>query len=330
MSFRFAYPSLLIVLLVLIALWSLYMWRRKSRAIEYPQADAMIRLAGVSFVGRLPLILRTSVLILLALGAARPQFYNVSREIESPGVDIVICLDTSGSMRAIDFKLDGEHVDRLTAVKSVVSDFIEKREHDRISLVVFGQEAFTQAPLTMDKGLLLDLVDRMQIGMAGDATAVGSAIAIGSKRLKDLDAPSKIMILLTDGENNAGELSPRAAAEAAAALGIKIYTIGVGGTGEAPFMVDTLFGKRVQNYQVSLDEESLKEIASISGGRYFLASDTQKLSEIYDIIDQAEKSEVKIKEFFNYRELYRWFLMAALLLLALELILKATVLGVIP
>jgi Ca-activated chloride channel family protein len=267
---------------------------------------------------------------LLTLAAARPQFYNVSREIKSTGVDIILALDASGSMQALDFELGEKPVSRLTAVKKVVSDFIKQRDMDRIGLVVFGQEAFTQSPLTLDKGLLLDLVKRMEIGMAGDSTAVGSAIAIGGKRLKDLDAKTKVLILLTDGRNNAGDLTPVEAAEAVHTLGIKIYSIGVGGQGEAPFPVQTLFGTRIVRQRVDLDESTLKRIAEIGRGKYFRASDTKGLEEIYRTIDQLEKTEIKVKEFFHYKELYPWFLWPALILLCIEILLRAFVLRVIP
>jgi Ca-activated chloride channel family protein len=292
----------------------------------------MARLAGKgsNIRGKIPLALRAGCLALLALGAARPQFYNVSRDIRSPGVDIILCLDTSGSMQALDFQLEGKPVSRLRAVKKVVGEFIKKREMDRIGLVVFGGEAFTQAPLTMDKGLLLDLVNRMEIGMAGDRTAIGSAIAIGGKRLKDLKAKSRILILLTDGRHNAGELTPHEAADAVQALGVKIYTIGAGGKGPAPFPVKTPFGTRIVHQQVDLDEETLRKVADIGRGRYFRAADTDRLKEIYDIIDSQEKTEVRVKEFFHFKELYPYFLVPALLLLGAEIFIRTTLLRIIP
>ena len=331
MMFRFAYPALFI-LLVLVAGWFLFALWRKPAAITYSMTSRVAELVsgGRGFWDRIPLVLRTACLILLVLTAARPQFYNVSREIRSPGVDIVLCLDTSGSMQALDFQLNDKPVSRLTAVKKVVSEFIKKREMDRIGLVVFGEEAFTQSPLTLDKGLLLNLVDKMEIGMAGDRTAIGSGLAIGSKRIKDLKAKSKILILLTDGRHNAGDITPEQAAEAARSLGVKIYTIGVGGKGPAPFMVNTVFGRRLVYQQVDLDEETLKKIAGLGGGKYFRAADSERLSEIYDIIDKEEKVEVKVKMFFHFRELYQYFLIPAMLLLGLEIFLRTTVLRAIP
>jgi len=295
MMFRFAYPAVL-VLLVLVAGWLFLALWRKPASVTYSMTSRIAELASGArrLWYRVPLILRTGCLTLLVLTAARPQLYNVSREIRAPGVDIILCLDTSGSMQALDFQLDGRPVSRLTAVKKVVGEFIEKREMDRIGLVVFGEEAFTLSPLTMDKAMLLGLVNKMQLGMAGDQT---------------------ILVLPTDGRHNAGNLTPVEAAEAVQALGIKIYTIGVGGIGPATF---------------GLDEEMLEKVARLGGGRYFRAADSERLSEIYDIIDREEKTEAKVKEFFHFRELYNYFLVPALILLGLEIFLKTVFLRVIP
>lgn len=331
MMFRFAYPGLL-GLLVLVVGWLLYRFKRQPAAITYPLTSVLCRLSEKSsrIWGKIPMALRFICLTLLVLSAARPQLYHVSREIRSAGVDIMLCLDASGSMQALDFQVDGKPVTRLAAVKKVVAEFIRKRETDRIGLVVFGEEAFTQSPLTLDKGLLLDLVNRMEIGMAGDRTAIGSAIAVGGKRLKDLKAQSKILILLTDGRHNAGALMPGEAAEAVKALGIKIYTIGVGGKEPVSFRVQTSFGARMVQQRVDLDEETLKKIADIGQGRYFRAADTDSLSKIYAIIDRQEKTEARLKEFFHYRELYPFFLIPALLLLAVKILVQTTLLKVIP
>jgi len=331
MMFRFAYPVILI-LLIAVSAWLVFSLWRRPFSITYSITSVIAQMSGGAnqLLVRLPAILRTACMILLVLAAARPQMYNVSKDVLSPGVDIMLCLDTSGSMEAMDFKLDSEPVTRLTAVKKVVNDFIRKREADRIGLVVFGEEAFTQSPLTMDRGLLSGLVERMEIGMAGDRTAIGSAVAIGGKRLKDLEAKSKILILLTDGRNNAGSITPEQAAESVKAFGVKIYSIGVGGTGPAPFKVRTLFGTRIVHQRVDLDEDTLRKIAGIGGGKYFRAADSKSLSEIYDIIDREEKTEVKVKEFFHFRELYLYFLIPALILLLSEVTLRLTVLRVIP
>lgn len=331
MIFQFAHP-VLFALLAVVGGWLLFKLRSRPASIIYSMAFEVAQLAGSgrSIWNRIPLVLRTASLILLVLSAARPQFVNVSRETLSPGVDIMICLDTSGSMEAMDYQLDGKPVSRLAAVKKVVGEFIKKRELDRIGLVVFGEEAFTQSPLTIDKGLLLDLVGKMEIGMAGNLTAIGSAIAIGGKRLKELKAKSRIMILLTDGRHNVGNITPDEAAEAVRAMGVKIYSIGVGGKTPAAFKVKTFFGTSLVYQSVDLDEETLKRVASIGNGKYFRAADSERLSEIYDIIDREEKTEVEIKEFFHFRELYPYFLIPAIVFFGLEIFLSATILRVIP
>jgi Ca-activated chloride channel family protein len=331
MMFRLAHPALLALLIIILA-WLAWRLTRKPVGITHSMTSILAELSGGSqrLVGHIPLILRTACFVLLVLAAARPQLYNVSRDINSSGVDIMVCLDTSGSMQALDFTIDNEPVSRLAAVKKVVMDFIEKRDMDRIGLVVFGTQAFTQAPLTLDKGLLMDLVKRMEIGMAGNQTAIGEAIAVGGKRLKDLEAESKILILLTDGRQTTEGLTPTDAAEALQALGIKIYTIGVGGTEPAPFPVQTLFGTKIIRQKVDLDEKTLMKVADIGTGQYFRAADTDRLQEIYAIIDAQEKTEIKVKEFFHFKELYRFFLIPALLLLIADIIMRTTLLRTIP
>ena len=331
MMFRFAYPVILFLLPV-IAGYATYILRRRPSSITFSIASQVTSLTGEGgrLIVHVPLILRTLCIALLVIAASRPQLYNVSRDIKSPGVDIILCLDTSGSMQALDFQINSKPVTRLDAVKKVVNEFIKKREMDRIGLVVFGEEAFTQSPLTLDKGLLSGLIEKMEIGMAGDSTAIGSAIAISGKRLKDLQAKSKIIILLTDGRNNAGDITPEQAAEAVQALGIKIYTIGVGSRGPAPFKVKTMFGTRIIHQRVDLDEVTLKKIAETGKGKYYRADDSETLSEIYNRIDREEKTEIKVKEFFHFKELYPMFLIPALILLGLEIMLKTTVIKVIP
>lgn len=332
MSYRFAHPVLLAILGLVLLAWLLFRHFRKPPALTYSLTSELDRIAGkaASLLARAPDALRVLALVFLVLAAARPQSYSVSRDVLSPGVDIMLCLDTSGSMAGLDFKLDDKPATRLTAVKKVVSDFIAKRPTDRMGMVVFGQEAFTQAPLTMDKGLLLNLVQGLEIGMAGDSTAIGSALAVSGKRLKNLKAPSKVVILLTDGNSNAGDVTPEEAATALKALGIKVYTVGVGGRGEAPFLVNTPFGRQLVYRRIDLNEDALREIARTTGGQYFLASNTTELARIYRTIDSLEKREVKTKEFFHYRELFLFFLVPALLVLLAELLLRLTVARVLP
>ncbi len=331
MMFRLAHPALL-ALLIMVFAWLAWRLTRRPVGITCSMAGTLSQLSGGGghLVGHIPLMLRTGCLVLLVLTAARPQLYNVSRDIDSPGVDIILCLDTSGSMQALDFTIDNKPVSRLAAVKKVVVDFIEKRDMDRIGLVVFGSQAFTQSPLTLDKGLLMDLVKRMEIGMAGDQTAIGDAIALGGKRLKDLEAESKILILLTDGRQTTTGLTPSDAADAVQALGIKIYTIGVGGIDPAPFPVQTPFGTKIVRQKVDLDEKTLMKVAGIGEGEYFRAADTDRLQEIYASIDQQEKTDVKVKEFFHFKELYPFFLIPAILFLAADIIVRTTLLRTIP
>ncbi len=297
--------------------------------------NSRIRFSSLSVLARLktPLsirlrnglvVLRCLALALCVMALARPQSGMKSTEITTEGVDIMLCLDTSGSMQALDFKYKGKRTDRLDVVRRVVGEFIQARKNDRIGMVVFGEEAFTQCPLTLDYGVLLSLLDSVKIGMAGDSTAVGSALGICVKRLKDLASKSKVIILLTDGRNNAGSMNPATAAEIAKTLGIRVYTIGVGTEGEAPFLVDSFFGKQYIYRRVDLDEETLMQIADITGGTYFRATDTESLKDIYRRIDEMEKTEVKIKEYMEYEELFPYFLLPGLCLLLLEIVLANT------
>lgn len=295
-----------------------------------PVPDTGPYFTTASWRRHLPLVFRLAAVSLLIIALARPQAGHKQTEVLSEGVDILLTIDTSGSMRAIDFMLANRQVTRLDAVKAVVSDFIQKRPGDRLGMVVFGEEAFTQAPLTLDHDLLQTLLKDLTIGMAGDATAIGSAIGVSVNRLKDLKAKSKVVVLLTDGQNTAGDLAPDQAAEAAATFGVKIYTIGVGSEGPAPFLVDTIFGQRTVYQQADLDEPTLRKIADVTHARYFRAKDTTELLQIYGEIDRLEKSEAKVKEYMEYEERFHWFLIPGLLLLAAEIFLTRTWLRKIP
>jgi len=251
-------------------------------------------------------------LSLLVFALARPRVARRSISVESEGLDIILAVDTSGSMRAEDFQKSGMPVNRLQVAKGVIGDFVEGRPHDRIGVVVFGEEAFTQVPLTLDHDTLMASLQRVSIGVAGaKGTAIGSSLAVASKRLKDLDAPDRVVILLTDGQNNAGRISPIQAAEAAAALEITVYTIGVGAKrGRTPWGGD------------GLDERGLTQIAEMTGGRYFRATDTRSLQNIYEVIDQLEPSTAEVRELVDYEERFRQFLVPGLVMLGLALLLK--------
>jgi len=329
---RFEDPWLL-VFFILIPLIILYQWKGlgKSR-VRFSSLDNLKKLkTSTSIYFRyILLVLRCLAISLFVVALARPQSGTKASEVLTEGIDIILCLDTSGSMQALDFKWENERQNRLQVVKKVVSDFIKGRKNDRIGMVVFGEEAFTQCPLTLDYGVLLSFLDQVEIGMAGDSTAIGSALGTCVRRLKELKSKSKVIILLTDGRNNAGSLSPETAAQIAKTFNIKTYTIGVGTEGEAPFLVDTIFGKRYVYQRVDLDEDTLKEIARITGGKYFRATNTKALEEIYDQIDKLEKTKVEVKEYMEYEELFGWFLLPGLACILLEIVLANTRFKKIP
>jgi len=278
----------------------------------------------------IPAVLRFIAITLFIVAFARPQEGRKKTEILSEGVDIILAIDTSGSMRALDFKQNDASVTRLSVVKDVVAQFVDSRETDRMGMVVFGGEAFTQCPLTLDQDILYSFLDKLKIGMAGDATAIGSAIGISVKRLKDLKSKSKVIILLTDGRNNAGKITPLQAAEFAKTFGIKIYTVGVGTRGKAPFMVDSIFGKRLIYQDVDIDEDTLNKISEMTDAKYFRATDMESLKDIYEQIDKLEKSEIRVLDHSEYSELFHYFLIPGLLLLLTEIIISNSVLRRIP
>ncbi|MBT5551521.1 MAG: VWA domain-containing protein [Nitrospina sp.] len=328
--FQFQDPWLLLFLL---GLPLLAFQRKKSvAAIHFSSIASLkvLRPSRVDLYAELPSMIRFLALALLIIAIARPQEGHKSTEILSVGVDIMLALDTSGSMRALDFIEEEKRITRLTVVKGVVSKFIDKRPNDRIGMVVFGKQAYTQCPLTLDQDILQSFLSKLEIGMAGDSTAIGSAIGIAVKRLKDLESKSKVIILLTDGRNNAGALPPLQAAQTAKTFGIKIHTIGVGTKGKAPFLVNSVFGQRYVYQEVDIDETTLKEISQLTGGQYFRATDLESLKDIYRQIDEMEKSEVKVIDHSEYRELFYYFLVPGLLLLLLEVGLSNTLLRRIP
>jgi len=271
------------------------------------------------------------VLGLMIVAMARPQWGTERTEVLTEGINIVLALDLSESMAALDFRMKGHVVNRLEAVKDVVEAFVAERSGDRIGMVVFGTNAYTQLPLTRDYNAMVSMLERLEIGAAGKSTAIGDAIGISLKRLADIESQSNIVILLTDGQNNAGKLSPDTAAEIAVQKEVKIYTIGVGTRGKAPFLVkDPLFGDRYVYQQVNIDEEALRAIADKTGGLYFRAENLEGLQQVYDTIDEMEKTEIKVDIFADYKEIYPWLLIPALVLLPLYVILRNTRYLIIP
>ena len=276
---------------------------------------------------RLVMALRIVTIALLVMAMARPQTGRRHTQVSTEGIDIVLVLDTSGSMQALDLDADrpiNQRRHRLDVAKEVVEEFVQKRQSDQIGLVVFGNEAFTQCPLTLDHGIVATFLEQVDIGMAGDATAIGSALGTAVKRLRDSQAKSKVIILLTDGRNNAGSLSPKKAAEIAKTFDIKIYAVGAGTRGKAPFLVDSFFGNQVVYQSVEIDEETLEEIAEMTGGAYFRAEDKSALESVYAEIDEMETTEITSNTYMEYNERFRFLVLPAVALLLLEVVLLGT------
>lgn len=301
------------------------------------QGGAAIRISTVEGVRRAPrtwrywlrhapAVLRVAAFALMIVALARPQDVEEQSKTNAEGIDIMLSIDVSGSMLARDFQPD-----RLTAAKEVAGSFIADRQGDRIGLAVFAGEAFTQSPLTTDKSTLQTLLARVRSGVIEDGTAIGNGLATALNRLRESEAKSKVIILLTDGVNNRGEIAPLMAADIAADMGVKVYTIGVGKRGKAPYPAIDMFGRMTfQMMDVEIDEETLSEIASRTGGKYFRATDKEKLKAIYDEINQMEKSKVEVTNLTIYHEQMLPLLLLALALLLLEFIFTHIILKRIP
>jgi Ca-activated chloride channel family protein len=326
----FGHPWLL---LLLPAVWALLLVGQRVL-----RRGASMRYSGLELVSGLPLGLRARTrwlpiaVRLLAVGLAtvafaQPRIANTREVVHGEGVDIVMVLDISGSMRALDF----EPEDRLAVAKRVMTEFIKGRSHDRIGLVVFAAKAFTQCPLTMDYGVLERFLDEVRVGLIEDGTAIGLGIATGVKRLARSEAKSKVLVLLTDGVNNVPTVDPLTAAEAARSLGVKIYAVGVGKEGLAPYPVDhPVLGRRTTQIETHIDEELLTKISQQTGGQYFRAHSSESLERIFKVIDQLERTELETTIFTNYHQLASLFLLPALLLLVADALLSATVYRVLP
>jgi len=308
----------LLALLPLVLLWR---GRKGSvAAVEYSNISVARTVAGStrSRAGRWVWLLPAAAAALMVVGMARPQLAHGRTQVTASGIDIMLALDVSGSMQALDFKVDGKRVNRIDVVKSVVSTFIDERPDDRIGIVSFAGAPYLISPLTLDHQWLQQNLDRVSVGGADDGTAIGSAIAASVNRLRESPARSKIVILLTDGMNNTGKLSPMAAAEAAKALGVKIYTIAVGVRGEAPIPVKDEFGNtQMVMAKVDVDEKTLQAVSALTGGSFYRAVDTDSLVNIYAQINRLEKTTQVAQHFEHYRELYAWALFPAIALLGL-------------
>ncbi|MBI5023963.1 MAG: VWA domain-containing protein [Candidatus Omnitrophica bacterium] len=324
-----------ILLFIPVVLIVLYFLARRQRPVNIRFSSKELA-AGlpVSWKIRfrhLPAILRAIALALFLAALAGPRAVLKQTLHESEGIDIVLAIDASGSMAAEDFAIGGQRYNRLDVVKNVVREFIDHRSGDRIGLVTFAALAYTVCPLTTDYAWLTTNLERIRLGMITDGTAIGSAINSSLTRFKNSEAKSKVMILLTDGVNNAGEIDPLTAARAAQALGVKIYTIGAGTQGFAPFPVQDVFGRKVyQQVRIDIDEKLLQGIAQATGGKYFRATDTESLRTIYSAIDTLEKTRIEQAGYFEYDELFTRVLLAALMILVIELVLSNTLLLKIP
>ena len=326
-SFAYSWVLYFLIVVPLLIAWYIWQGRKKQAAIKYSSLKIFDIIPSTlkEKLRHLPFALRMLALIFLIIALARPQNFSAGQSVNAEGIDIAIDLDISSSMLAEDLKPN-----RLDAAKKVIDNFIKGRTSDRIGLVVFAREAFTQCPLTIDYSVLRNLLSDIKSGMVEDGTAIGNAIANAVNRLKDSDGKSKVIILLTDGVNNAWEIDPISAAEIAAKFGIRIYVIGVGTRGEAPYPVQTPFGIRYQMVPVEIDEVLLKKISEITGGQYFRATNNRALEDIYNRIDKMEKTKIEITSYKNAKELYPTWLEIGFLFLLLELIASSTILRKLP
>jgi Ca-activated chloride channel family protein len=322
-------PEFFYLLLLLLPIIAWYIWQQKK-------LGASLQFSSNMGFARIPknwkyyfrhsvFVLQMLSLSILIVALARPQSSNSWSNVTTKGIDIVIALDISGSMMAMDFSPN-----RIEAAKDVAIQFISGRPNDRIGLVIFSGESFTQCPLTTDHATVINLFKGVESGMIEDGTAIGNGLATAVSRLKDSDAISKVVILLTDGENNRGEIAPVTAGELAKTFGIRVYTIGIGTMGMAPFPVQTPFGVQVRDVEVKIDEVLLQKIASTTGGKYFRATNNNKLAEIYQEIDKLEKSKIDVKEYSKKEEEYLKYASAGTLLLLLGMFLKTTIFRNIP
>ena len=330
----FAYPYLLLLLLLLPLLAWLKGKRGKPPAFVYSSVQLVRGILNITqtrsggFLGAL----RWLVLALLIIALAQPRITKSETKISASGVDIAVALDMSGSMASEDFEVGRERLSRLAMAKEVLKKFVEKRPSDRIGLVVFATQAYIAAPLTLDHDFLMSNIERLELGaIDGSQTAIGSGLSIAINRLRELKSKSKIVILMTDGQNNAGKLAPLTVAEAAQSLKIKVYTIGVGMQGQAPMPFRDPFGiKHTKMMPVDIDEDTLQKIANMTGGKYYRADNAKKFESIYSEIDKLEKTEADVKKFAHHDELFAWLVTPGLTLLLMELLLRNTILRRLP
>ena len=318
----FEYPALLWLLVIPAFMLVHYVYIEASgRRPHLRVPDIKFWKAGgrsvLGVIRHLPFLLRTIALVMIIIAIARPRSSTKMDKIDTEGIDIVLAMDVSTSMLARDFTPD-----RISAAKDIAIEFISQRPSDRMGIVVFAGESYTQCPLTTDRATLINLMKEIETGLIEDGTAIGNGLATAVARMQNSDAKSRVAILLTDGVNNSGEITPQTAADIAKTYGIRVYTIGVGANGTAPYPVMTPWGVQMQNVEVEIDENLLKNIAETTGGRYFRATDNTKLSEIYSEINKMEKARTTIDSFPIYKELFTGFALIALACLLLEVLIS--------
>jgi len=325
----FKNPEFFYLLLLLLPMIGWYIWQQKKlgASIQFSSNMGFARIpkSWKYYLRHSVFVLQMLSLSLLVVALARPQSSNSWSNVTTKGIDIVIALDISSSMLAMDFRPN-----RIEAAKDIAIQFISGRTTDRIGLVVFSGESFTQSPLTTDRATVINLFKGIESGMIEDGTAIGNGLATAVSRLKDSKAISKVVILLTDGENNRGEIAPITAAELAKTFGIRVYTVGIGTIGMAPYPIQTPYGVQIQDVEVKIDEVTMEKIAAITDGKYFRATNNNKLAEIYQEIDKLEKSKIDVKEYSKKQEEYLNYAIVGALVLMLGMFLKTTIFRNIP
>lgn len=326
----FEYPAFLYLELLLIPIIALYIWREIKGHAPYLQVSSSSPWKGEGgrvkkMMRHIPYILRFIALAALIVALARPRSSQDFEKVNAQGIDVIIAIDVSTSMLARDFSPD-----RISAAKDIAIEFIAQRPRDRMGIVVFAGESFTQCPLTTDRATLINLMKEIETGLIEDGTAIGNGLATAIARLKDSQAKSRVVILLTDGVNNRGEIAPLMATEIAKTYGVRVYTIGVGAMGVAPYPVMTPFGVQIQQVKVEIDEPLLEQIAQETGGKYFRATDNTKMLEIYSEINKMETNLTIVDSFPIYKELFMKYALIALAAIALELFLRFFILRRIP
>ena len=326
----FEYPKLLWLMVVPALMVLHYLWLEIAKRHPHLRVSTSVPWTikpsyGMMVLRHIPFALRTFALVMIVIAIARPRSSEQMERIDTEGIDIILAMDVSTSMLARDLTPD-----RISASKDIAIEFISQRPSDRMGIVVFAGESFTQCPLTTDRASLINLMKEVQTDLIEDGTAIGNGLATAVARMKDSDAKSRVVVLLTDGVNNRGEISPQMAAEIAKTYGVRVYTIGVGKEGMAPYPVQTPWGIEVQNVQVEIDEKLLSEIAESTGGRYFRATDNTKLAEIYGEINKMEKAKTTVDSFPVYQEKFGMFALLALLALLAELFMNWFVIRRLP